>query len=181
MGGKSVYSKPGSEGRDRSPLVSCSGLALYTPWDRLSRPTAEFLTSQPFKFMRLDVVPADTAFEPTLYGIDQSVHLDYKTPTNLTVRRGFLDVPTYGVYMQFVQAGEKPPTVEPLSSFQDITFYSTPLTWLGNLVIDGEGSTMKATSGDYRFLLRVLRLGGNNIKADDYMSWLGPVIRIVES
>ena len=32
-------------------------------------------------------------------------------------------------------------------------------------------------AGDYRPLLRSLRWGGNATDADDYESWLGPVIR----
>ena len=138
--------------------------------------TMECLIAPP-KYVRFDLVPANTTFKPTLYGFDPSVEIDYEHPANLTVLPGFLGVPSYGLWLQFGAGDEIPGG----GQTQPNIVWSTMASWIGKLQIDDEGTQVDATPGDYRLLLRVLRYGGDLAKPEDYQSWLGPVIRIIEN
>jgi hypothetical protein len=69
---------------------------------------------------------------------------------------------------------------------EDVTFAPGPYLFASYEVITGIGYTgpggtrgLNITGGDYRVLLRSLRYGGDINNHKDYISWLGPVMRIL--
>ncbi|RYP66699.1 hypothetical protein DL769_005974 [Monosporascus sp. CRB-8-3] len=114
-------------------------------------------------------------FEPTLYGSDSSVPIDYKHPVNMTLFPGFLGVPTYE---DILQSGMPEYAPLPVSWMNPSVIYASPIAWVSRgLAGDGNEQT-NATARGYWALLRVLRFGGNNTDPNDYISWLGPVMRM---
>ncbi|KAH8811001.1 peptidase S8/S53 domain-containing protein [Xylogone sp. PMI_703] len=141
----------------------------------LSVPLIDFYISQPTNFVRLEVVPANTSFVPTYYGFNPNVSIETHPP-DLPLLPGFLNVPTYGVLVEF-GIGEVP-----VSNIANILPWIQPyiidnFVWLYPLMSTENGTGIDVQSGDYRPLLRVLRFGGNSSDPDAYQSWLGPILR----
>ncbi|KAM0256042.1 hypothetical protein ACHAQJ_005241 [Trichoderma viride] len=117
----------------------------------------------PTKYIRYELVPANTSFVPDIYGFDPSVKIDYQD-TPQPILPGFLGVPTYGMIANYTLENNPYPS----------TFFSFVLDF--PTLINGN-KTYNITSGDYRPLARALKWNGNETNPDDYESYLGPVIR----
>ncbi|UKZ52749.1 hypothetical protein TrVGV298_006536 [Trichoderma virens] len=127
----------------------------------------------PSRFIRFDLVPANTSFVPSIYGFDPDAHIDYKPPSQ-AILPGFLGVPTYGQLFSITvdDAPSNSPTIsQPLINH----FFAQALVYPA--LTNDDNVTYNISSGDYRPLLRALRWNGNEANPDDYESWLGPVIR----
>ncbi len=46
---------------------------------------------------------------------------------------------------------------------------------------EDEGGEAPTSPGDYRMLISALRWGGNATNLADYETWLGPVLRVIDS
>ncbi|KAL7813601.1 subtilisin-like protein [Trichoderma aethiopicum] len=125
------------------------------------------------RFLRLDLVPANVSFVPSMYGFDPDVHIDYKFPDQ-PILPGFLDVPTYGFAV--AESLEPQPEGSPIIQSTDIGHF-LGLALLDPSLTDDKGNKFRIAAGDYRALFRALRWRGNETNPDDYESWLGPVMR----
>ncbi|KIM96870.1 hypothetical protein OIDMADRAFT_148075 [Oidiodendron maius Zn] len=146
---------------------------IGVPYDRYS---AQYLDlDTPSNFMRLELVPANSTFEPTYYGFDRNISIDIEQP-NVSVTPGFLDVPSYGILAEW-GIGEVPVQINdniiPSPQPYNVGGYGIVYPY----IFSENATLVYLTSGDYRPLLRVLRYGGNGTNPDDYESWLGPIIR----
>lgn len=123
-------------------------------------PTMAYFARQPSEAYRLDLIAANTTFEPTYYGFNTSNILDTSTP-DLPVVDNFGGAESFGIiFLQYY--------LEPVYHY---------LSWGGWL--DGpDGAYYGAKAGDYRWLLRVLPIEKDPNDADNWESWLGPVMRI---
>ncbi|KAH6603776.1 peptidase, partial [Trichoderma cornu-damae] len=127
----------------------------------------------PCRFIRFDLVPANTSFVPSLYGFDPKVPIDYQAPPQ-AILPGFLGVPTYGLVLAITV--DDVPDGSSVSSQPYINNFIAQALVLPTLKND-DNVSYNITSGDYRPLVRALRWNGNETNPDDYESWLGPVIR----
>jgi hypothetical protein len=125
-------------------------------------PTMVYFARQPYLAWRLDLLSANTTFEPTYYGFDPSQNLNTTTP-KLPVVDNFGGAESFGQIFKGLYRG---PTYHLLS-------------WWGGLE-DVNGNEALVPAGDYRWLLRVLPTGGNYTDAESWTSWLGPVLKIVD-
>jgi len=116
--------------------------------------------------IRVDVLPANTTIKASHYGFDSST-----------------SVPTY-------QASSVTPTssifgYESFGTLVNKTGYIWPGSYgpfgSDTTVTTGNGSTVAVGNGDYRWFASVLRWGGTSGVQADYDTWLGPVIRFVDS
>ena len=145
-----------------------------TPNDTQKVPLLRIDIPLPSLFSRVDLVPANISFQPDHYGFDPSVQIKYQR-SDTPVYEGFLGVPTHGI---IYEAGVGPlPVDDPAPAKQLFAFPQFVSSVLSTTVWDEHMREVNFTSGDYRPLLRSLRWGGNATDADDYESWLGPVIR----
>ncbi|EGR46959.1 uncharacterized protein TRIREDRAFT_109276 [Trichoderma reesei QM6a] len=125
------------------------------------------------RFLRLELVPANVSFVPSMYGFDPDVHIDYKFPDQ-PILPGFLDVPTYGLVL--AESLEPQPEGSPIMQSTDIGHF-LGLALLDPSLTSDKGDKFRIAAGDYRVLFRTLRWRGNETNPDDYESWLGPVMR----
>ncbi|KKP04395.1 peptidase [Trichoderma harzianum] len=140
-------------------------------------PIVNFIIVQPSNLIRLEIVPVNTTFVPTHYGFDPAVKFDVDLP----LREGFLGVPNYGIMAQW-GIGRIPPGM----SVASLLGWPYPDTVTGFILLypflmHENGSGFDLTSGAFRPLLRVLRYGANGTSADDYESWLGPIMNVKTS
>ncbi|KAL7969606.1 peptidase S8/S53 domain-containing protein [Trichoderma sp. SZMC 28014] len=54
------------------------------------------------------------------------------------------------------------------------------VTGTGLNVTDDSGASVTLGSGDYRWFFSILRLGGDATLIDDYDTWLGPIVRLLD-
>lgn len=114
--------------------------------------------------VRFDLVPANTSFTPTIYGYDHTVvsipkeELIY--PTNATISQ-VLGAPV--VYNMKEWSGNVNNTDGSLA------------WWQKTLPVDS------VPNADYRILMRVLPLGGDYNKLQDWQSWLSAILTIDRS
>ncbi|PTB63157.1 subtilisin-like protein [Trichoderma citrinoviride] len=125
------------------------------------------------RFLRLDLVPANVSFVPSMYGFDPDVKIDYKFP-NQTVLPDYLGAPTYGFVL--AMSLDTPPEGSPIVQSADIGHFFAQ-AFLDPSLTNDAGETYRIAAGDYRVLFRALRWQGNETNPDDYESWLGPVMR----
>lgn len=123
-------------------------------------------TSQLSKLVRIDVLPANTSIVPMHYGFDPEVdrNEDY-VPSLLPANSSFFGFPSHGSFPNRLHA-------------RAVT--SLMWEWLGTTVVSDDFTELVAGVGDYRFMLSVLRHGGNESDFASYDSWLSPTIRIGE-
>jgi hypothetical protein len=117
-----------------------------------------YFARQPSDAYRVDVVPANTTFEPTYYGFNKSHIIETHTP-DIRVVDTFGNVESFGTvfYDTFL-----PPIYHYLS-------------WYG-----GFDDIGVLPPGDYRWLLRVLPLEKDPEDPKSWTSWLSPVMRFPE-
>lgn len=140
-----------------------NGFAEYYP-DRDNFGSVEVVVVQPSPNIRLDAVPVDTDFKPTLYGFDPKAPLNMTAQKpGLPLRDGLMGVPTYGI----IDRGDL-----------SYALYNTNATYWNLFLTNEDGSTYPTKSGDYRVLVRVLKYNADPKGAANYESWLGPIIRI---
>nr|QIR83317.1 kilbournase [Stenocarpella maydis] len=126
-------------------------------------PSMTYFARQPTYAMRVDLVAANTTFVPTYYGFNTSNIIDTKTPA-LPIDNTFGGVDSfYAVFEMYYLA--------PVFSL---------LSWWGGIE-DSAGNSSLVPAGDYRFLLRLLPVEKNYDAPEDWVSWLGPVLRIVDA
>jgi hypothetical protein len=134
-------------------------VAVYNTTDG-EWPTMVYFARQPHLAWRLDLVAANTTFEPTYYGFDPSNDLNTTTP-KLRVVDDFGGAESFGQIFE--------------------GFYMEPvyhiLSWWGGLE-DEDGNEALVPEGDYRWLLRLLPMGGSYYEPESWTSWLGPVLRV---
>ncbi|KAK6957106.1 hypothetical protein Daesc_002391 [Daldinia eschscholtzii] len=114
---------------------------------------------------RIDLVPANISIIPDFYGYDPAEEYEYR-PSNTTPPISVFESPSYGT----------------LVNSTDLLSPST-FNW-------PQGTGVKATlpnateyspgPGDYRWLVSVLRWGGDLDKLEDHETWLSAVIRFVD-
>ncbi|PTB53598.1 hypothetical protein M431DRAFT_520571 [Trichoderma harzianum CBS 226.95] len=143
-------------------------------------PIVNFIIVQPSNLIRLEIVPVNTTFVPTYYGFDPSVKFDV-ADVDLPLQEGFLGVPNYGIMAQW-GIGHIPPGI----SVASLLGWPYPNTVTGFILLypfltHENGTGFDLTSGAFRPLLRVLRYGANGTSADEYESWLGPIMNVKTS
>ncbi|KAH7317069.1 peptidase S8/S53 domain-containing protein [Stachybotrys elegans] len=126
-------------------------------------PGMAYFARQPTDAYRLDLVAANTTYEPTYWGFNRSNVFETYTP-DLTIVDTFGGVDSMSVV------------------FQD--FFLPPvyhmLGWYGSLN-DADGWDIGfVPTGDYRWLLRVLPIEKPYNDPESWESWLGPVMRITD-
>ena len=132
----------------------------------------------PTRFWRVDLVPANTEFKPTIYGFNTSKTFPYQK-SKLPLDKGpVLEVPTYGWIGQ-AGFGDLPVNPVTLGEFIPMPYVNSSVI-IGGLA-NGTGDYLTLKAGDYRPLLRILKSGGNATRSADYTSWLGPIWRITDS
>lgn len=126
-------------------------------------PSMVYFARQPFYAYRLDLIAANTTFEPTYYGFNTSHELDTMTP-KLKVVDTFQGVESLGqIFGNYY--------MEPVYHM---------LSWWGGLYDEETGTEDLVPAGDYRWLLRILPIKKDFDEPEDWTSWLGPVLRIVD-
>jgi hypothetical protein len=117
---------------------------------------------------RVDIVPADTKLSAHHFGPNRTIPADYvykpgtKPPTSTLFGQ-----PSYGYLSSFsglIGVGDA-------NSPQGTGFFT---------VTDDSGAKVTLGPGDYKWYVSVLRWGGDQTVQNDYDSWLGPIIRLVE-
>jgi hypothetical protein len=116
---------------------------------------------------RVDILPADTTLPARYHGGNLTIPPDY-----------------------VFQAPSKPPTaslfgVPSFGNIWSITTLEQPGTRLspsgtGMTVNDDKGVTITLAPGDYQWYVSVLRWGGEVGRLEDYDTWLGPILRLVD-
>jgi hypothetical protein len=124
-------------------------------------PTMVYFARQPYYAARLDLVAANTTFEPTYYGFDNTKDLNTTTP-DLPVVDKFGGAESFATIFEFY--------------YMEPTYHI--LSWWGGLE-DEQGNEELAPEGDYRWLLRVLPIETDYYDAESWESWLGPILKIV--
>ncbi|KAI0123419.1 peptidase S8/S53 domain-containing protein [Xylariales sp. AK1849] len=114
---------------------------------------------------RVDVLPANTSIQADKYGFDTTIEHDYVIST-VAPRSSIFGYPSYGTLVN--QTG----LVSPASNIWP--------SGTGVSVTAADGATYSPGIGDYRWLVSVLRWGGDDDLLQDHDTWLGPIIRIVE-
>jgi subtilisin family serine protease len=120
-------------------------------------PSMTYFARQPSYAMRLDLLAANTTFEPTYYGFNNSNVINTTTPA-LPIDNTFNGVESLTLIFDF--------------AYLEPTFHL--LSWWGGI------ENTLVPPGDYRFLLRMLPIQKDYNKPEDWVSWLGPVLRIVD-
>ncbi|KAK4065886.1 uncharacterized protein Triagg1_8438 [Trichoderma aggressivum f. europaeum] len=148
--------------------------------DDINVPIVNFIIVQPSNLIRLETVPVNTTFVPTYYGFDPSVKFDV-ADVDLPLQEGFLGVPNYGIMAQW-GIGHIPPGIDIAS----LLGWPYPNTVTGFILLypflmHENGTGFDLISGAFRPLLRALRYGVNGTSADDYESWLGPIMNVKTS
>ncbi|KAL6694235.1 peptidase S8/S53 domain-containing protein [Trichoderma pleuroticola] len=148
--------------------------------DDINVPIVNLIIMQPSNLIRLEIVPVNTTFVPTYYDFDPSVKFDVAY-VDLPLQEGFLGVPNYGIMAQW-GIGNIPPGIS-IASLPGWSYSNTVTGFilLYPLLTHGNGTGFDLTSGALRPLLRVLRYGTNGTSADDYESWLGPIVNVKTS
>lgn len=146
------------ENDDWDEGISYEDLIVYDARKGVSV-TMIYFARQPADVFRLDIVAADTPFEPTYYGFNVSNIFDTSTP-NMPVIDSLGGAESFGTIFEF--------------SFMEPVYHI--LSWYGGLD-DLEGNNYPAKAGDYRWLLRLLPIEKDPSDPESWESWLGPVIR----
>lgn len=115
---------------------------------------------------RIDILPANTTLVPTHWGFDNSTQIEYQVSSSAGPSSTFLGHGSYGNLKN--DSG----LLSPASKHRP---YGRGLTVKGDA-----GATVVLGAGDYRFLLSILRWGGEAGISQDWETWLGPVIRMVD-
>jgi hypothetical protein len=115
---------------------------------------------------RVDVMPANTTLVPNNYGFNKE-HRYCSRPVVEAPTSKFLDYPTYGSLVNVATL---------TNPFSNLSPYSNG----GFTVTDDGGKKRQLGPGDYRFLVSVLRWGGDVRVLADYDTWLGPLVQIVD-
>ncbi|GKT51985.1 minor extracellular protease vpr [Colletotrichum spaethianum] len=152
-------------------------------------PVITIFIDQPSQYVRLDAVPVDLAsnadynFTPSSFGYLSGIQSNATSYYNTTIIRPSLDldsldhfagVKSYGLVGSFY-GGDMPQGVTSIN-FRGYSVYSTEWTW--GVVELTNGTIYQLPNADYRVLVRALRWGGDLNKADDYDSWLSPIIGV---
>jgi hypothetical protein len=136
-----------------------TGLQTYSYYTEMPVLRLSLLQFSPY--VRMDIVPANTTFVPNVYGFDTSVKYelqDNPTPTD----DYFLGIPIYGNVAYAYNL---------LPGWSEVFWNPTAV------VGEDERTQIPLPDGDYRALISVLRLDGDDENAADYETWLSPVIR----
>ncbi|KAH8879144.1 subtilisin-like protein, partial [Thozetella sp. PMI_491] len=135
-----------------------TGFQTYTYYDQF--PVVRLSLLQFSGYVRIDMVPANTTFMPTVYGFDTSVKYELLDNPLPTVDY-FLGIPIYGnlAYAWNLLPGWSEVFWDPVA-----------------LAAEND-SSIAVPDGDYRALISVLRLDGNLTNPGDYETWLGPLMR----
>ncbi|KAI0376492.1 subtilisin-like protein [Hypomontagnella monticulosa] len=129
---------------------------------------------QPCSYVRFDVVPADTAFEPTNYGYDTSIKDNTVSPP-VNGLDDFAGVKSYGAFATIVGGHDKP--VNPWQWYW--RGYGTfGQEWQWATVALDNGTIYQLANADYRVLIRALRFDYDWKDPKGYDSWLSPVIQV---
>ncbi|KAF7554036.1 hypothetical protein G7046_g6931 [Stylonectria norvegica] len=140
-----------------------------------------FSTRQPSAYLRLDVVPVDTKFQPDFYGYDTSVkHSNFTKPDlDISTLDSLWNVTSYGAIA--INFGDPSmPTAGTLGRlWRGYAAYRQP--WDTPQVSLDNGTSYILPNADYRILLRVLKWGADWHDAQSYESWLSPIARIAYS
>lgn len=125
-------------------------------------PNLVFRTAQPNDGWRLDLVAANTTYVPEYYGFDPQNQIpDLYTP----------DMPLVDTWGGLDSVGV-------LFASNSGTPSGTQFIWFG-VSKDLDGNTLPdVAQGDYRWTLRVLKLGKDPADPKNWESWLSPVLRL---
>lgn len=152
-------------------------------------PVITVFIDQPSAYVRLDAVPVDLAsnaaynFTPSSFGYLPGAEPNATFFTNTTTSYPPLDldsldhvagVKSYGL-VGSMYGGDKPHGLTSIN-FRGYSVYSTEWTW--GVVELANGTIYQLPNADYRVLVRALRWGGDLNNANDYDSWLSPVIAV---
>ncbi|TIC99613.1 Minor extracellular protease vpr [Colletotrichum higginsianum] len=152
-------------------------------------PVITVFIDQPSAYVRLDTVPVDLAsnaaynFTPSSFGYLPGADPNATFFTNTTTAYPPLDldsldhvagVKSYGL-VGSMYGGDKPRGLTSIN-FRGYSVYSTEWTW--GVVELANGTIYQLPNADYRVLVRALRWGGDLNNANDYDSWLSPVIAV---
>lgn len=167
----SVLERDPTKGNPVFPLMGYlntgSGTIDYTTDDIVSYNTSDseyvtmtYFARQAYYVYRVDLVAANTTFEPTYHGFNTSNHIETSTP-----------------YLPVVD------TFQGVESFATVfsDYYMQPtyhiLSWWGGIT-DADNNDSLVPEGDYRLLLRILGVSRDYDDSKAWTSWLGPVVRI---
>ncbi|KAK6450359.1 hypothetical protein FP744_10006609 [Trichoderma asperellum] len=115
---------------------------------------------------RVDIVPANTTLKAHFNAANFTLpsNYTYLSSTNQPTSTLFGE-PSYGNLW----------IVEGLTQPESIFLGGTGLN-----VTDDSGAKLRLGSGDYRWFFSILRLGGDATRIEDYDTWLGPVVRLLD-
>ena len=114
---------------------------------------------------RVDVLPADTSITANHYGFNTSKTFPY-VPSSLKPNSTIFGYPSFGTLVN--ETGLIGPSGGSVSGSD-------------TSVTASNGVSYQVGNGDYRWFASVLRWGGDPTKQEDYDTWLGPIIRFVNS
>lgn len=132
---------------------------------------------QPSPYVRIDAVPVTTPFNPTTYGYNPylSISLNTTMPPNSTILEDVFGVQSYGLissrYGPDIPIFADGPFAEPSGGYGLYFSY-----WDWATVQLRNGTLRQLPNADYRVLIRALKWGGDVGKAQDWESWLSPVV-----
>ncbi|KAH8893452.1 subtilisin-like protein [Thozetella sp. PMI_491] len=112
---------------------------------------------------RVDILPANTPVVPNTYGFDPSNVIAYQPPST-PPKTTFLGYPSYGKLIDLEALTSPANNPSPNGN--------------GGFTVTACGQKYQLGPGDYRWLVSVLRWGGDKHVFKDYDTWLGPVIRL---
>ncbi|KAL6905046.1 peptidase S8/S53 domain-containing protein [Trichoderma evansii] len=115
---------------------------------------------------RVDVVPANTTLKAHFNAANFTLPSNYTyLPSTNQPKSTLFGAPSYG-NLRTIQGLTQPESIS--------------LGGNGLKVTDDSGANITLGSGDYRWFLSVLRLGGDATQIEDYDTWLGPVVRLLD-
>ncbi|RFU73816.1 subtilisin-like protease [Trichoderma arundinaceum] len=134
---------------------------------QLSRKYAFSLNVQQWStLLRVDIVPANTSLTAHFNAANFTLPVDYKyLPSANQLGSTLFGYPSYGNLWK--AEGLRQPA-------SNVYLQGTGLT-----VTDNDGINITLSSGDYRWIFSVLRWGGNATLFEDYDTWLGPIVRLL--
>lgn len=114
---------------------------------------------------RIDILPANTTIKPTHWGFDNTTQIEYVEGSTIPTS-SFLGFESYGSVK--VVTG----LVSPANNFSPSGY--------GVSATGDDGVQKQLGPGDYRWLYSIQRWGGEPALLEDWETWLGPVIRLVD-
>jgi hypothetical protein len=139
-------------------------------------PKIKYDIYQPSPYVRIDAVPVDTPFIPTYYGFNSSREFNTSASSlDISTLDNFAGVRSYGIVEAMVGQNIEALLTSTYTT-RDFGGYGSFSAMFTRGVALDNGTRYEMPKGDYRVLIRALKVGFSYTDAAGYESWLSPII-----